>query len=81
MPAVSIGTSATTVVAAGRQRQSVLIQNAHASQVLYVDTASDLTTSTGIKVAAGESVRLKTRKKVYGIASGASTDVRYLEEF
>lgn len=81
MPTVSIGTSAATIVPARRGRKSVLVQNAHASQVLYVDSASDLTTSTGIKVVAGESVRLATRDIVYGIASGASTDVRYLEEF
>lgn len=81
MPAASIGTSAATVVAAGRQRKSVLIQNAHASQVLYVDTASNLTTSTGVKLVAGESVRLFTREIVYGIASGASTDVRFVEEY
>lgn len=83
MAALSVGTSvaANTNIAAAKFRKSVLIQNVHASQVLYADTDPAVTTSTGIKITAGESLRIATRDVVYLIASGASTDVRYLNEF
>lgn len=79
--AVSIGTTAAVVKAAFFRRESILIVNNHASQILYLGSDSSVTTSNGIPVAAGGSVRLRTKSDVYGIASGASTDVRYFEEF
>lgn len=74
---VSIGTSAALIVAASKLRAGVIVQNAHASNDLYIGSDSDVTTSNGLKVAAGESILLPTRAVVYGVASGASTDVRY----
>lgn len=73
----SIGTSAAVVVAASSLRKGIIVQNAHASQDLYLGSDDDVTTSTGLKIAAGESILLPTTAVVYGIASGASTDVRY----
>ena len=75
---VSIGTSA-AVIAAGRSgREGITIQNAHASNTLYVGTTDAVTTSNGVKVPAGASLSIGSYNgPVYGIASGASTDVRY----
>lgn len=77
---VSIGASAALVVAARQTRESVVIKNNHASQILYLGSNTSVTTSNGLPLIAGESVRLKAKQAIYGIASGASTDVRYFEE-
>ena len=77
---VSIGTSAAIIKAAKTIRKSIIIQNVHASQVLYLGTDSSVATTTGLRVAAGESVEFDDYNGViYGIASGAATDVRYFE--
>lgn len=78
---VSIGTSAVLVVDARSRRDDVIIQNVHASNVLYLGPNSTVATSTGIKLAAGESVSVPSRGSIYGIASGASTDVRFWEVY
>lgn len=76
---VSIGTSAAVISAASRYRdQGILVQNAHASNILYVGTDSSVTTSNGLKIGAGESLLIPGNDVVYGIASGASTDVRFM---
>lgn len=78
--AVTIGASAAVVKSGKPSRKSILIQNLHATQVLYLGLDSSVTTSNGLRVAAGESVRIDDYNgPVYGIASGAGTDVRYLE--
>lgn len=83
----SVTTSAQLIAGARSRRDAVLIQNVHASQVLYLGPDSSVvagsagTASSGIRVAAGESIIVPTRGDVYGIASGASTDVRYWEIF
>lgn len=78
---VAVGASAVIVKAARMRRESILVQNVHASQVLYLGSDASVTTSNGLKVVAGESVRVRTKGDIYGIASGAATDVRYFEEF
>lgn len=77
---VAIGATAGVIKAGLSTRRSILIQNVHATQVLYVGDDSSVATSTGIKVAAGESLEIADYNgPVYGIASGADTDVRYFE--
>jgi len=78
---VAIGATAAVLVAARQARESVLIKNNHASQILYLGGNSSVTTSNGLPLAAGESVRVESKNVIYAIASGASTDVRYFEEF
>lgn len=74
---VSIGTSAAIVLAAA-SRRTVIVQNNHATQILYLGDDSSVTTSTGLKVAAGASVTLQDYiGPLYGIASGATTTVNY----
>jgi hypothetical protein len=77
----SIGTSAAVLVAARQARESVLVKNNHASQILYLGSDSSVTSSNGLPLAAGESVRIESKNVVYAVASGATTDVRYFEEF
>ena len=75
--AVSIGTSAAVIKAARSSRQSILVQNAHASNDLYVGADSSVTTSNGLKLVAGASLTLDSYTgAVYGIASAASDGCR-----
>jgi hypothetical protein len=77
----SITTSASLIAAGRARRDAILVQNVHATQDLYLGPDSSVATSTGIKVAAGQSILVPTRADVYGIASGAATDTRYWEVF
>jgi hypothetical protein len=76
----SIGTSAAVIVDGTSLRRGVVIQNVHATQDLYIGSDSSVATTTGLKIIAGASRELLDYSgPVYGIASGASTDVRYFE--
>lgn len=79
--AVSIGAAAALIKAANSRRESIVVQNVHATQVLYVGTDSSVTDANGLKLAAGESIRLETKSAIYGYGSGAATTGRYFEEF
>lgn len=79
--AKTIGGTAAIIVSGRATRDSVIVQNLHASNDLYVGPDSDVLTTTGIKIAAGESYQVPTRGDVYGIASAAGTDVRYWEVY
>ena len=77
---VTIGGTAAVIKAANSQRKSILVQNVHASNVLYIGDDSSVATTTGIRLIAGESIEINDYNgPVYGIASAAGTDVRYLE--
>lgn len=77
---VSIGAAAAVIKAAKSTRRYIYIYNAHASQTLYLGFDSSVTTSNGLPVAAGQSIKLEGYIGViYGIGSGAATDTRYLE--
>lgn len=78
--AASIGTSAGVVVNGRTARKSLIVQNLHATQLLYLG-GSDVSTSNGLQVAAAGGTRQidNFTGTLYGIASGASTDVRVIE--
>lgn len=77
--AVAVGTTAVQICAGRTSRNNVIVQNAHASQILYVGPAG-VDTTTGLRVAAGASVGFENfNGLLYGIASGAATDTRVLE--
>lgn len=77
----SIGTSAAQIVSGRSQRDGLVVQNLHATNNLYVGD-STVTTSTGVKVVAGGSITVdELSGPLYGIADGASTDVRVMEVF
>ena len=87
---VSIGASAAVIV--GRSTsgagdsstpRSVAIKNNHATNILYIGSNGDsaaLTTGNGFPLGPGESftVDIMFFEEIWGIASGASTDVRVL---
>jgi hypothetical protein len=76
----TVGTSAALLVAGRTLRKSILIQNAHGSNKLYVGVASTVTTSSGIRLDPDNSIEFTDYLgPIYAIADGASTDVRYLE--
>jgi hypothetical protein len=76
---VSVGASAVALVDGTPSRRNLIVQNVHASQDLYVGGAG-VATSTGLKVIAGASVGFDDfNGPLYGIASGAATDVRVIE--
>ncbi len=69
---VAVGASETALTTA-KARKVLCVKNIHGSQVLYLGPAG-VTSATGYKLAAGESVDLSGFTGVlYGIASGAST--------
>lgn len=79
--AISVGSSAAVVVGANNRRESVAIQNTHASQDLYLGFDASVTNASGFKVAAGQSVTFFSYQgAIYGYGSGAATTGRYLEE-
>lgn len=79
--AVSIGTTAALISAANSQIISRIVQNAHATNVLYIGNSSSVTSANGLKIPAGSQLTLdKSYGDIYGIASGAATDVRLLVE-
>lgn len=80
--AVSIGATAAIICAGRSQRDSIVIQNVHASQDLYVGMDNTVTTANSVKVPAGGSIEFTDYNgPVWGIGSGAGTTVRYLEVY
>ena len=78
---VTVGTDAVEIFGGRSVGKGVLIQNVHATQVLYVGTDDSVTDANGIRLNPGESVETKAYTgQIYGIADGADTDVRYLSE-
>ena len=78
---ISVGAAAAVVVAANNRRESVYIQNTHATQDLYLGYDSSVTDANGFKLAAGQSIEIKSHQgPVYGYGSGAATTGRYLEQ-
>lgn len=79
--AVAVGTTAVQLVGGRSGRDTLIVQNIHATQILYVGP-SGVSTADGLKVAAGQTLPLDNLNgPLYGIASGAGTDVRILEVF
>lgn len=78
---ISVGAAAQVILAGRGMRTAVLLQNLHATQDLYVGPTSGVSTANGIKIAAGATMTLPFRGTIYGIATGAATDVRYWEVF
>lgn len=76
----SIGGTATRLVAARARRESTIIQNNHATQTLHIGGDSSVTTSTGMKIAAGGSLTLDGYQgDIWAIGSGAGTTANYFE--
>lgn len=77
---VTVGGTAVSLVDATPVRRSVLIQNVHATNNLFIGPTNGVLTTTGIQVRSNESIELTDYNgALFGIASAASTDVRILE--
>ena len=77
---VSVGTSAVQVSAGQARRSSILIQNVHASNTVYVGPADTITAENTIQLSAGDSVEFSdVQGPIFAVADGADTDVRFLE--
>ena len=82
--AVSVTTNATALCTAKETRSSILISNADATAVLYVGTASTVTTASGTPVPAGQSFSASGDNTYKGIWYGISTttiSVRVADEY
>ncbi|NIB44750.1 hypothetical protein HBA55_34540 [Pseudomaricurvus alkylphenolicus] len=77
--AVSVGTSATLVVAENLGRGRCLLQNLGGSDC-YVGNSSGVTTANGIKLVADGTMEVSFDDTVYAITATGTADVRYLEE-
>lgn len=77
---ISVGVAATQIVDGTTKRASVVIQNVHATQTLYLGTDAAVTVATGLRVAAGGSAAFDDYLgPIFGIGSGAATDTRFFE--
>ena len=83
----SVGTTATEIVVASPRRLSLIVQNLHASNTLYILPASEGVTSTkGIRIAAGGFRSFTLREDFilpslswWAVASASSTTLFVLE--
>ena len=79
---VSVGAAAVQVAAGRSSRGSVIVQNVHAAQTLYVGGDSNVTAANGLQLRPNESVTLVDFVgPVWAVASGAATDTRVLETY
>lgn len=78
---VSVGTSATQIVAARAMRKEVVIVNT-STTIVYLG-ASGVTTGTGLYLAgvAGQLIKLRTAAAVYGIVATGTETVSFMEEY
>ena len=78
---VSVGTSATLIVAERLGRRGVLIANG-SSVALYIGN-SGVATNTGFKIIGtdGAGIVIPTERAIYGIVPTGTADVSYMELF
>lgn len=77
---VSIATSATSIVAANAARKALIIQNADATNPMFIGTTSGVTTANGYKVAAGASVTLSPSNNTwFGIVAATPVSANAIE--
>jgi hypothetical protein len=78
---VSVGTSEVALpVTALTSRKKLIVQNVSSNRTLYVGPTG-VTTSSGLRISAGGSLEIELGPGItlYGIANGASTDVRVFQ--
>lgn len=76
---ISVGTSATLILPARRQRRSLLIVQ-HGSNAVYIGKDENVTSTTGVLLTgtAGVGLSIPTTGEVWGIA-GSTQTVSYIE--
>ena len=77
---VTVSSTAVVIVAANSKRTSLIIQNRHATDTLFVG-ATGVTIANGLGIAAGLSMTfVNVQAAIFGIrGASADIDVRYLE--
>jgi len=81
---VSVGTSATLIIAADNSRRFLNIVNS-SSTVMYIGPDSSITTSTALTILGWQSFNIRKdfgdyKGDVYGIVASGTNDVRYWQE-
>ena len=78
---VSVGTSATLILPARRQRRSLLIVQ-HGTNAVYIGKDENVGTTTGVLLTgtAGAGISIPTTGEIWGIAGSAQT-VSYIEVY
>ena len=76
---ISVGTSATLILPARRQRRSLLIVQ-HGSNAVYIGKDENVTLTTGVLLTGtvGSGISIPTTGEIWGIAGSAQT-VSYIE--
>ena len=79
---VSVGTAAVQVAAAKDTRRRIQITNEEAGggNDIYLGSADTVTAANGFHLGPGVGIDLHTQAAIYAIASGATSDLRYIEE-
>lgn len=75
----SVTSAATLIVAANPDRSGLVITNTSASTAIYVLENASGTTGTGHYLAGGASLGFTTTGAVYGISSGSTVTVTFLQ--
>lgn len=80
---VSVGTSATVIMAANNERKGSIIVN-NSSQTVYLGMDASVTTANGLPVAMNASMNNSGQNEVwkgniYGIVAGTTADCRFWE--
>lgn len=75
--AVDITTSATQIRSANSNRKGILIYN-KGTEEIYLGQSS-VTTTSGFKLEAGESIYLYNKEEIYAISSSATNNIRFIE--
>jgi len=78
--AVSVGGTAVVLVDGSSNRESLTVHNAHATQSLSIGGTAAVTLADGLRIVAGGTFTFSDYVgPLWGIASGAATDVRVME--
>lgn len=76
---VSVGNTATQIVASNSERRYVIIIN-NSNKTVYIATDNSVTTSNGLPILKKAGMIIdQTEVNIYGIVSSGTADVRYLE--
>lgn len=77
----ALSTTQETLVAARATRRSVFVQNLDASITVYIGFDTTVSSTTGIRLKAGEGLSLNTRAAIFAIAASGTPTVSFAETY
>lgn len=77
----ALSTAAEAIFSVRPSRHRAVIKNIDTSITVYVGETVDVTSATGLPLAAGESIALYTTAAIYAIAASGTPTVALLEEW